>query len=167
MKNSLIILNIGGTFNKIYNPLTGELFIPKENTAIKEILKISLKTDTFPKIEGILYKDSLEMDKKDRKQLLQKIISLKEKKIIIIHGTDTMKKSAKIVSKYIQDKTVVFVGAMQPYSIEPIEASFGLGMALGFVMKTKKKGVFICMNGLLKKHNKIKKNYEKGVFECL
>ena len=167
MKNSPIILNIGGTFNKIYNPITGELFIPKEDTAIKEILRKSLKTDKFPKIEGILYKDSLEMDKEDRKQLLQKISSLSEKKIVIIHGTDTMKKSAKIVAKYIQDKTIVFVGAMQPYSIEPIEASFGLGMALGFAINSKKKGVFICMNGLLKKHNKIKKNYEKGVFECL
>lgn len=167
MKNSPIILNIGGTFNKIYIPTTGELIIPKDNKTIKNILKNSYKTNKIPKSKGLLYKDSLEMDKNDRKILLENVNELNYNKIIIVHGTDTMKKSAKILAKYIQNKTIVFVGAMQPYSIEPVEASFSLGMALGFITKTKKKGVFICMNGLLKKHNKIKKNYEEGLFECL
>lgn len=165
MAKNLKIINVGGTFNKVYIPTTGELIVPKNNDAILNILLQTYKINKLPKIEGVIFKDSLEMDKKDRKVLLEQVISSKEKKIIIVHGTDTMKKSAKILSKFIKDKTIVFVGAMQPFSIDPIEASTTLGIALGFIQNNAKKGVFICMNGLLKKHNAIKKNYKKGVFQ--
>jgi len=167
LNKKLKIINVGGTFNKIYSPINGELIVPKHNDAIFDILKKTFISNQIPTIEGIIYKDSLDMDKKDRKLLLDKVVSSKEKKLIIVHGTDTMKKSAKVLAKYITNKTVIFVGAMQPYSIEPIEASFTLGMALGFLKNNPKKGVFICMNGLIKKHTKIKKDYEQGVFVCL
>ncbi|MBI3873739.1 MAG: asparaginase [Arcobacter sp.] len=174
MNRNLIIINVGGTFNKVYNPLNGELLIPTSNQTIFEIVHKVCKTKNTISIDGLIYKDSLQMDKNDRLTLLEKIKTLKETKIIIIHGTDTMKKSAKVLSKFIKDKTIIFVGAMQPYSIEPVEASATLFMALGFLKniknkdsKNKMQGVYICMNGLIAKYNKIKKNYEKGVFECL
>ncbi len=165
MAKNLKIINVGGTFNKIYIPTMGELIVPKNNDAIINILSQTYKTNKLPTVEGVIFKDSLEMGKEDRKILLDKVLSSKEKKIIIVHGTDTMKKSAKILSKFITNKTIVFIGAMQPFSIESIEASTTLGIALGFTQHTEKKGVFICMNGLLKKHNAIKKNYKKGVFQ--
>lgn len=165
MAKNLKIINVGGTFNKIYISTTGELVVPKNNDAIIQILSQTYKTNKLPKIEGVIFKDSLEMDKNDRKILLDAVLSSKEKKIIIVHGTDTMKKSAKVLSKFVTKKTVVFIGAMQPFSIESIEASTTLGIALGFVQHTTKKGIFISMNGLVKRHNAIKKNYKKGVFE--
>lgn len=174
MNKNLIIINVGGTFNKVYNSVTGELYVPTSNKFIDEILYAVYKTENRILTEGLIYKDSLQMDKNDRLTLLEKIKTLKETKIIIIHGTDTMKKSAKVLSRFIKDKTIIFVGAMQPYSIEPVESSATLFMALGFLKniknkdsKNKMQGVYICMNGLIKKYNKIKKNYEKGVFECL
>lgn len=171
MEQNVIIINIGGTFNKIYNPLNGELEIPKNNDTINCILEQVTKKKASIKLDGIIFKDSLAMDKNDRKSLLNKIQSSEEVKIIIIHGTDTMKKSAKILSKFIKNKIIVFVGAMKPYSIEPVEASATLFMALGFLNhetnETQNHGVYICMNGLIKKHDKIRKNYAKGVFECL
>jgi L-asparaginase len=106
------------------------------------------------------------MKSKDRKQLFDKIVSLKEEKIVIIHGTDTMDKSAKYLANKMKDKQIVFVGAMQPFSIDPVESTGALMMAIGFLHNRKKTGVYICMNGLIKKHTKIKKNYKKGVFEC-
>jgi len=35
----IFILNTGGTFNKIYNPLNGKLEVAKNNDAIENILK--------------------------------------------------------------------------------------------------------------------------------
>ncbi len=166
MNKNIKIINVGGTFNKYYVPTTGELKVPTNNDAIEDILKKTYKTNQIPKIEGVIYKDSLEMDKNDRKILLEKILTSKEKGIIVVHGTDTMKKSAKFVSKMVKDKTVVFVGAMQPYSYEKTESSFTLGMAIGFLNNNPEKGIFICMNGLIKEHTNIKKDYEKGVFVC-
>ncbi len=159
------IINVGGTFNKIYIPTSGELIVPKNSDAIVKILTNTYKSNQLPQIEGVIYKDSLAMNKKDRKILLDHVQNSKEKKIIIVHGTDTMKKSAKVLSKFITNKSIVFVGAMKPFSIDPIEASTTLGMALGFLNNKPKKGIYICMNGLLKKHNKITKNYQKGVFQ--
>ncbi len=166
MNKNVKIINVGGTFNKLYLPTTGELIVPQHNDTIFDILKRTFVSNQLPTVEGIIYKDSLEMDKNDRKILLDTIISSSEQKIIIVHGTDTMKKSAKVLAKFIKDKTIIFVGAMKPYSYEKTEASFSLGMALGFLRNNHKNGVFICMNGLIKKHTKIKKDYQKGVFVC-
>ena len=51
----ILIIDTGGTFNKIYNPLTSKLDIPQNNHIIKQIfkkVKIS-KTGNFGKILGI------------------------------------------------------------------------------------------------------------------
>jgi L-asparaginase len=54
------IMNTGGTFNKRYNPVSGELEVPFDNLAVEEIVKsFSYEVD----IAGMLYKDSLEMDR--------------------------------------------------------------------------------------------------------
>lgn len=169
MNKDLIIINTGGTFNKIYETSSGELIVSQTNKTIHEIVKKICKNEIKIKIDGLIYKDSLQMKKKDRLALLKNIQSRSETKIIIIHGTDTMNKSARVLAKFIKNKIIVFVGSMQPYSIEPVEASATLFMAIGFlenIEKNEKNNVFICMNGLIKEHSKIKKNYTKGVFEC-
>jgi L-asparaginase len=159
------IINVGGTFNKKYSLLDGSLMVPNDNKVVENILSNVYKSNTKPKVEGIIFKDSLDMKSKDRKILLEKVSSLDEDKIVIIHGTDTMDKSAKYLAKRIKYKQIVFVGAMQPFSIEPVEATGTLMMAIGFLQSNKKEGIYICMNGLLQEYTKIKKNYEKGVFE--
>ena len=61
---NILILNTGGTFNKIYDEITGKLVVPTNNNAINEILKMSNFTSC--KVQGLLYKDSLDFKKKDR-----------------------------------------------------------------------------------------------------
>ena len=163
----ITIFNTGGTFNKVYDELSGNLSIYDNNFIVKQIIDTSFKNNKKPEIKGIIYKDSLELTKKDRKTLVKKIKDIKSEKIVIIHGTDTMSKSAKFIAKKIKNKTIVFVGAMKPFSIEPVEATSNLMMALGFLkQKQNKHKVYICMHGLIKKYNKIKKNKEIGVFKC-
>ena len=97
----------------------------------------------------------------DRLDNLSKVS--KSKKIIVIHGTDTMHQSAKFISKFIKDKIVIFTGAMKPYEINPIEATSNLMLAIGFSQNAKE-GIYISMHGIVKKYNKIKKDYKKGIF---
>ncbi|HIP11375.1 MAG TPA: asparaginase [Arcobacter sp.] len=166
MTKKLQIINTGGTFNKIYIPLKGRLDVSNTNNAIKNIFKNVYKTNFTPSVDAIIHKDSLDITKDDRKILAKSIINSKAKRIIIIHGTDTMNKTAKYLSTRIKNKKVVLIGAMQPFSYEPIEATASLMMAIGFLNSKVKNNIYICMNGLINKHNKIQKNYKKGVFEC-
>ena len=162
MKNILIV-NTGGTFNKRYNPLKGELEVPKDSIALENILKYfyNLKYE----IKNIIHKDSLDMLDCDREILVDTIKNSKQDKILIIHGTDTMDKTAEFLEKNITAKTLLITGAMVPFSIDSVEANANFSMALGYLLNANKKGVFIAMHGLVDEHKNIFKNREIGVFQ--
>ena len=160
----ILILNTGGTFNKLYNPINGELFVSKDNNAVESILKNS-KIKNY-EIEGILYKDSLDITQEDRKFLKNKILKSNYKKIIIIHGTDTMDKTAEYLDEYIKNKTIIITGAMIPFSIDTIEATSNFMMAFGSLLSHNKKNIYIAMHGNVSKHTKIAKNKSLGIFQC-
>jgi L-asparaginase len=166
MKNNknILVINTGGTFNKQYNELDGSLIIKKNSDLVKEILNKS-KIDT-KEIKGIIYKDSLDITDKDRQLLVKFINQSKYKKILIIHGTDTMDKTALFLDKNIKDKQIVLTGAMVPYSISKTEAVSNLMMGYGYLLANNKNNVYISMHGMVEKYEKIKKNRELGMFEC-
>lgn len=166
MKNNqnILVINTGGTFNKQYDEISGELMIKKNNDFLQEIMKKAKVKDV--EIKGLLYKDSLEMTDEDRKLLLKLIQQTKNKKIVIVHGTDTMDKTAEFLAKNVSDKQIVLTGAMVPYSIKKVEAVANLMMGYGYLISNETKGVFISMHGLVKQYTKIKKNKKLGIFEC-
>ncbi|MCD4757581.1 MAG: asparaginase domain-containing protein [Arcobacteraceae bacterium] len=166
MKNNknILVINTGGTFNKQYNPLDGSLMIKKNNDLVKELLN-KAQINTI-EIKGILYKDSLDITNEDRELLAKLINQTKYKKIIIIHGTDTMDKTALYLDENIKNKQIVLTGAMVPYSISKIEAISNFMIGYGYLLSKEKNGVMIAMHGMVKKYKKIKKNRELGVFEC-
>jgi len=157
------VINTGGTFNKRYNPLNGELEVPNDFLAIEDILNKGLCVNQQIKITQIISKDSLEFTKEDRKFLLETIQNSNSNKIIIVHGTDTMIKSAKFIAKTIKNKKIIFTGAMKPYEIEKVEAVANFMMAFGFIQNAKN-GVYVSMHGIVKKYDKIQKDYQKGIF---
>jgi len=158
----ILIINTGGTFNKTYNPLTGNLDIDTEGLAIKSIAKAWL---TKFKIKNIIGKDSLDMTNKDREVILNTIKDAKEKNIIIVHGTDTIDKTAEYLAKANLKKKIILTGAMVPYSINPIESTSNLCSSYGYLYTLKEKGIFISMNGVIKGYKRVVKNKEKGYFE--
>ncbi len=160
----MLILNSGGTFNKKYNPLNGELEIPYSNEAIETILKsMDVKYD----LAGVIYKDSLDMTMDDRKVLANIIMESKDDIFVIVHGTDTMHLSAEFLAEIFDDRKIVFVGAMKPFEIDNIEASLNLGMAIGFAKAVVQNGVYICMSGYVEQWDKIHKNTKFGKFEVV
>ena len=157
----MLILNTGGTFNKRYEPKSGELFVPVDNKAVDSI--ISVFSDTIV-VEGLIYKDSLDMTQADRELLAQTISQSDEHLIVVLHGTDTMDLSAQYISESGFDKVIVFTGAMVPFSIDTIEATANLSMAIGYA-RNASNGVYIVMQGVCGLYDKVIKNRELGKFE--
>jgi L-asparaginase len=159
----MLIINTGGTFNKRYNPLKGELEVPKDSQALESILKYfyNLKYE----IKNIVHKDSLDMLDTDRKEIVELIKNSSQEKILIIHGTDTMDKTAEFLEKHVSDKTILLTGAMVPYSIDSVEANANLSMSIGYLLQSTKNGIFIAMHGLVDEHKNVYKNRKIGVFQ--
>lgn len=158
----MLILNSGGTFNKRYNPLTGDMEIPYDNFAIERILQ---SVDFKYNLAGVMYKDSLDITIEDRKKLANIIMESSDDTFIIVHGTDTINLSAEFLSEIFNDRKIILVGAMNPFEIDQVEASLNLGIAIGYAKATTKFGVYICMNGFVEFWDKIKKNKKLGKFE--
>ena len=160
----MLILNTGGTFNKRYNSLSGEVEVPYDNTAIEAILETNLSQYD---LAAVMYKDSLDMDMNDRKILANIIMESVDNSFLIIHGTDTMHETAEFLSTVFEDRKIVITGAMRPFEIDKIESSLNLGSSIGFLKAQEKNGVYICMNGYIEPWEKIKKNTLKGQFELV
>jgi L-asparaginase len=158
----MLILNTGGTFNKRYNELSGELEVPVDNYVVERILD---SFDKKPPLAGVVYKDSLEMDMNDRKMITDIIFHSTDDKFVIIHGTDTIDVTAEFLDSVFDDRVIVLTGAMKPFEIDNVEASLNLGLAIGFAKGCEKKGVYICMSGYIEPWDKIKKNKQLGKFE--
>jgi len=160
------IINTGGTFNKRYDPIKGKMYVPADNKAIEAAVS-SIKHGCKIDIKGAIYKDSLEMNDEDRTLLCEIVKQTTQTDVIIVHGTDTMDKSAKKLDEYLgksHQKRVIFTGAMVPLSIDPIEATANLVMAIS-VVKFLKPNVYIAMHGMVRSYHCIVKNRKIGIFE--
>ncbi len=155
------VLITGGTIDKVYNELTGELVF--DQTHIVDMLNRGRSmVQTESKV--LFLKDSLEMNDEDRNLILSKCLDCSEDTIVITHGTDTMVETAKLLGSKIKDKTIVLFGAMIPYSVNHSDALFNLGGALSAV-QSRENGVYIAMNGQVFDWNNVHKNKDKGLFE--
>ena len=157
----ILLISTGGTFNKIYNPLNGNLEI---DTRAKALDEISAKWQIDFEVVSIIGKDSLEVTNSDRLLLLATINLSKHDDIIIIHGTDTMDTTAAYLDDADLEKQIILTGAMVPYSIDPVEATANLCSAYGYISAIKKEGIYIAMNGVIDVYEKVKKDRSKGKF---
>ena len=161
--SKIIILVTGGTFDKDYNEITGKLFFSESH--IREMLNLG-RCKLQVNIKNIMLKDSLDMKEIDRKLILDACMQTNVNKIVITHGTDTMTETAKLLSENIQNKTIVFTGAMIPYKFGTSDGLFNLGSALTSV-QILGRGIYIAINGNIFEWNKVKKNCAKGIFELI
>ena len=158
----ITVLNTGGTFNKRYNPIKGQLEVPTDNIALDKIVK-SCHNVEFD-IKNIVSKDSLEFTQEDRETILENILNSKNDKIIIIHGTDTVDLTSKFIEDKIAGKKIVFTGAMVPMSIDEVEATMNFSQAIGFLNAPIEDGIYLSMHGVVVLASKLVKNRELGQF---
>jgi L-asparaginase len=151
----------GGTFDKEYNELSGELFF--KQTHLPDMLRLGrcrLDID----VETLIMIDSLQMTDAGRRLILERCVDTPHERIVITHGTDTMEETAAVLGRGISGKTVVLTGAMVPYTFGSSDGMFNLGTALAFV-QTLGPGVYVAMNGRCFAWNSVRKNRDLGVFE--
>lgn len=151
----------GGTFDKKYNELTGQLYF--EDTHVKEMLRLGRCLLPI-EVRTLMMVDSLDMTDDDRRLIAEHCRNAEESRIVITHGTDTMVETAAHLGREALAKTIVLTGAMVPYQFGSSDGMFNLGSALAFV-QTLPAGVYIAMNGRWFPWDKVRKNRDKGVFE--
>lgn len=164
MKSSvdIALLACGGTIDKDYNVLNGELEFTQ--TYLTELLK-QARHQLSLRLETLMLKDSLDMTQVDREHVLEACLNAPEQQIVITHGTDALTQTAEFLADQIgTQKTIVLTGAMRPFRLAESDASFNLGAAL-MAVQTTRPGVYIVMNGRLFEAHQVQKNRQLGVFE--
>jgi len=157
------VFTTGGTFDKEYNELTGDLFF--QRTHVGDMLRLG-RCHLDVAVESLMTIDSLQMTARDRELIAERCQAAVEDRIVITHGTDTMEQTAAVLGSRLAHKTVVLTGAMVPYTFGSSDGLFNLGTALAFV-QTLPHGVYVAMNGRCFRWDDVRKNRELGVFEPL
>lgn len=150
----------GGTFDKEYNELNGQLLF--KDTHLPEILALGRSRIPIDS-RTLMMIDSLDMTDHDREIITQNCQNVSSDKIVITHGTDTMVDTAKMLASKVKDKTIVLTGAMIPYKFGSSDGLFNIGSAIAFV-QTLPVGVYIAMNGRYFESGNVRKNKETGEF---
>ena len=160
-EDTIRILIAGGTIDKEYDPLTGELTFVKSHLS-HMLSQVRCRVSVV--LQEVMLKDSLQMRDEDREEILKTCINCVEDKILITHGTDTMVETARFLGQNVKGKTVVLVGAMIPYAFGASDALFNLGCAFAAVQALQP-GVYITMNGKIFTWDSVRKNKESKDFE--
>lgn len=160
---NLRIIATGGTFDKHYDPLNGNLVF---NTSMLPAALQRARLTTPASFEALLALDSLDMQDHHRQQIRQACEQSAEDRIVIVHGTDTLTETACVLGQAALAKTIVLTGAMIPYQIAGSDALFNLGFACA-AASLSAAGVYVAMNGQLFPWNDVTKNRAEGIFQPL
>jgi L-asparaginase len=153
----------GGTFDKEYNYITGQLYFKDTHVpAMLERGRCSIDYD----VKTLMMVDSLEITDADRQIIAHNCLRCPHQHILITHGTDTMVKTAEFLAHVnLEGKTIVLTGAMVPYAFgTSSDGFFNLGAALA-LLQTLPSGVYVAMNGRYFNWNNVRKNTKTGFFE--
>jgi len=163
MDDQIQVFVTGGTFDKEYDYITGELYfkdshLPEMFIRGRSTLNIDVKT--------LMMVDSLEMTDEDRAIIINNCRRCKSHNILITHGTDRIVHTAEALAKAdIEGKTIVLTGAMVPYAFgSSSDGFFNLGSALAFV-QILAPGIYVSMNGRYYNWDNVRKNRTSGYFE--
>jgi L-asparaginase len=157
------IIVTGGTFDKQYDELRGELTF--KDSHLPSILKQARITAPIVlEINQLI--DSLHMQDINRQHILASCRAAPEEHIVIVHGTDTMQQTAHVLGEAQLDKAIVLTGALVPYVFIGSDSLFNLGFACA-AAQLLPHGVYIAMNGQVFTWDNVRKNTSLGVFEAL
>ncbi len=154
------IITTGGSIDKLYSYRTSNFEVGEPQ--VQKILQ-EANINFACTIKPLFRKDSLHITDKDRVKIRRYIKATSGKYFIIIHGTDTMAKTAKTLCD-IPGKVIVLTGAMRPAVFKDSDAAFNIGTAMGAV-QTLPAGVYLAMNGEIFPHDRARKNMKLFRFE--
>lgn len=156
-----LIMTTGGTFDKSYDALTGEL-----NFTETHIPRIMTEANVYSyqyMVKEIMRVDSLIMTDSQRQEIADACISEPYNSIVVVHGTDTMVETARVIGSRNLSKCVVLTGAMRLFELRETDADTNLLSALSFA-QILPDGCYICMGGTVFPYDNVKKNRSVGRF---
>ena len=157
----------GGTIDSYYDGRV-DTVVPNKDSVIPGYMK-SLKLYDGMKFTRVCMKDSRQLTRKDRENILKTIEKSPCRKIIVVHGTYTMPDTARFLMGNLKrrDQTVILTGSMIPISgFAFSDAPFNLGYALA-QLGILKPGVYVCMNGRSFSHEEVLKSLYEGRFSSI
>lgn len=163
MPKKIQIFVTGGTFDKEYDYITGQLYF--KDTHLLEMFELGRCTLDLD-VKTLMMIDSLDMTDEDRDIIVHNCKKADASRIVITHGTDTMVQTAEqIANAGIEGKTIVITGALVPYAFgSSSDGFFNLGSSLAF-SQSLPPNVYIVMNGRWFLWNNVRKNKKTGYFE--
>lgn len=151
----LVLIQVGGTIDKDYptNLDNHGYEFRIGDAAYCEIMERARPAYIWSE-DSAMQKDSLDMDNDDRSYVRDCVDSRPEKKVVITHGTDTIRMTAEKLTGIV-DKTIVLTGADLPEKFKDSNADFNLGLAIGAVQSLPP-GVYIALYGEVVPWNEFK-----------
>lgn len=155
------VFTTGGTIDKVYFDQLSEFQVG--DPQVQEVLKPIHPAFEF-KVEALMRKDSIDLDDADRATIRARIKACDSDHILITHGTDSMRETARTLAG-IAGKTIVLTGALAPARFKESDAVFNLGFAFACVQLLPP-GVYLAMNGTVFDPFHVKKDRAKNIFEA-
>ncbi|MDG4867384.1 asparaginase domain-containing protein [Guyparkeria sp. 1SP6A2] len=163
----VILMDTGGTFNKCYEPVSGNLVVQPGSQAARAILT-SASVNLDLRWSQPVCKDSLDMTDGDRAEIVHAVEAFDGRwakaPVVLLHGTDSMTQTAAWLDRALPDRLVVLTGSMRPFEIDPVESALNLGLALGFIQGCPGVGVHLAMTGLVRPLGALEKDRGNGCF---
>ncbi len=160
-------ITTGGTIEKTYDKRDGSL--ANRDSILEKLILKRLKTPhTDIEVVPIMNKDSLDMANEDRLLILNTVRELSEKKapIVVVHGTDTMTKSAEFCAQNLKNLKVpvIFTGAMIPLGFVETDAFQNISEAF-LAAKILSAGIYLVFHNQVFLAGHVVKNHEKVTFD--
>jgi L-asparaginase len=166
----VLVMTTGGTIEKSYDEFDGSL-ANRESQIKERILKKLRLPYTHIHVFSLMAKDSLHMTDYDRTLIAKTVESHISKglPIVILHGTDTMAKTASVLFEKLKDNDklkapIVFTGAMKPMGFEDSDANQNVTEAL-LAARLLRPSVYISFHNRIFELPHVRKNKEKRTFE--
>jgi L-asparaginase len=170
LKNEIIpisLITTGGTIEKKYDESEGTL-VNKESLVKNTILNVLRLPYSEITLRSLLSKDSLQFTDEDRSLLLSAIKEElgKNRRVLVLHGTDTMAISAKYCFDNLKNikLPVVFTGAMKPIGFLDSDATQNVVEGL-LAVKILSPGIYLSFHNKIFTVPNVQKNKSKGTFE--
>lgn len=161
----ITFITTGGTIEKTYNEHNGAL--SNQHSILSKILNTLRLPEININQRNVIFKDSLDMTESDREIILDitRQAMGSSDAIIILHGTDTLEQTGKMLCKEIKDPKcpIIFTGAMRPYEFRDSDAAQNVIEAL-FASTLVEPGIYVAMHNHLLTFPGVKKDREKLTF---
>jgi L-asparaginase len=189
----IVVIATGGTIEKTYNELTGELV--NRHSIVRRMLRRLRFEDTVVSILELMSKDSLHLTLADRMRIvdvartlaghnpdsesgLSPDLSLSDPAglssvakdsstsgLVVLHGTDTLAETGDLIDREIAAPAIpiVLTGAIRPYEMKQSDALQNLNEAI-FATGLLEPGVYCAAHGRVLPFPGVKKDRSIGTF---